>query len=55
MSWQDIQIAHDANGAGVVRLFGGEKRVALKRGGTRVALSLADKIDYTVAFAVLGN
>lgn len=55
VSWQDIQIDHDANGAPIVRLLGGAKRVAHERGGTRVALSLADEMEYVVAFAVLAE
>ena len=55
VSWQDIQIEHDTNGAPVVRLSGGAKRVALERGGERVELSLADEMDYVVAFAVLAK
>jgi holo-[acyl-carrier protein] synthase len=53
VSWQDIQIEHDANGAPLVCLSGGAAEVAAARGGTRVALSLADETDYVVAFAVL--
>jgi holo-[acyl-carrier protein] synthase len=53
VSWQDIQIYHDAHGAPLVRLTGGARQVALERGGSRVELSLADELDYVVAFAVL--
>ena len=53
VSWQDIQIEHDANGAPLVRLSGGASRVASERGANRVELSLADELDYVVAFAVL--
>jgi holo-[acyl-carrier protein] synthase len=53
VSWQDIQIEHDANGAPCVRLSGGAAEAAAGRGGNRVALSLADEIEYVVAFAVL--
>lgn len=53
VSWQDICIEHDVNGAPIVVLSGGALMVAQKRGGTRVALSLADEIDCVVAFAVL--
>jgi holo-[acyl-carrier protein] synthase len=53
VSWQDIQIEHDTNGAPLVRLSGGAQSVALERGGVRVVLSLADEMDYVVAFAVL--
>ena len=55
VSWQDIQIEHDANGAPTVRLSGGASQVATERGGARVELSLADELEYVVAFAVLAN
>lgn len=55
VSWQDIQIGHDANGAPIVQLSGGARRVAMERGGQRVELSLADEMDYVVAFAVLAK
>lgn len=55
VSWQDIQVEHDANGAPLVRLGGGARRVAAERGGQRVELSLADEVDYVVAFAVLAK
>jgi holo-[acyl-carrier protein] synthase len=53
VSWQDIQVVHDSSGAPAVRLSGGAHRVAMERGGQRVEISLADEIDYVVAFAVL--
>jgi len=53
VSWQDIQIEHDANGAPQVRLSGGAAQAAAARGGSRIELSLADEIEYVVAFAVL--
>jgi len=53
VSWQDIQIEHDESGAPRVQLFGGARQVALDRGGLRVELSLADELEYVVAFAVL--
>ena len=49
VSWQDIAISHDSHGAPQVTLTGGALRVA----GSRVELSLADEMDYVVAFAVL--
>lgn len=55
VSWQDIQIEHDAHGAPRVRLLGGAQRVAGDRGGVRVELSVADEIEYVVAFAVLAK
>lgn len=53
VSWQDILIGHDANGAPTVTLSGGALRRAGELGGNRVALSLADETDCVVAFAVL--
>lgn len=53
VSWQDISIGHDANGAPIVTLSGGALQVASDRGGTRVELSLADELEYVVAFAIL--
>lgn len=53
VSWQDIRISHDDNGAPLVELSGGAASVARQMGGSRVALSLADEEDYVVAFAVL--
>ncbi|MEP5567885.1 MAG: holo-ACP synthase [Halioglobus sp.] len=53
VSWQDIEISHDEYGAPQVELSGGALRVAQEKGGTRVALSLADEVGCVVAFAVL--
>jgi holo-[acyl-carrier protein] synthase len=53
VSWQDIQISHDDMGAPLVHLSGGALEVAGRRGGSAVLLSLADEMDYVVAFAVL--
>jgi holo-[acyl-carrier protein] synthase len=53
VSWQDITITHDERGAPLVCLSGGALQVARDRGGNRVELSLADEVEYVVAFAVL--
>lgn len=53
VSWQDILVDHDASGAPRVVLSGGALAAARARGGNRVELSLADEVDYIVAFAVL--
>jgi holo-[acyl-carrier protein] synthase len=53
VSWQDIRITHDDNGAPHVELSGGALRVAGQRGGSRVVLSLADEVNCVIAFAVL--
>lgn len=55
VSWQDMTIEHDENGAPLVKLDGGALRVAQARGGSRVELSLADELDYVVAFAILAR
>ena len=53
VSWQNIQLEHNADGAPLVKLSGGAQRVATERGATRVEISLSDEADYVVAFAVL--
>jgi len=53
VSWQDMQLEHDGNGAPRMVLSGGASRVAADRGASRVEISLADEADYVVAFAVL--
>ncbi|RLQ21503.1 holo-ACP synthase [Seongchinamella sediminis] len=53
VSWQDIRISHDEHGAPLVSLSGGALSVAREKGGSRVALSLADEVDCVIAFAVL--
>ncbi|WP_116365153.1 holo-ACP synthase [Parahaliea mediterranea] len=53
VSWQDMLVHHDANGAPLVTLSGGAERAAAARGGSRVLLSIADEQHYVVAFAVL--
>jgi holo-[acyl-carrier protein] synthase len=53
ISWQDIRIVHDANGAPGVELRGGALRAAGARGGQRVLVSLADEEGCIIAFAAL--
>jgi holo-[acyl-carrier protein] synthase len=55
VSWQDIQIDHDDNGAPLVSLSGGARDVATTRGASAVLLSLADEQEYVVAFAALSS
>jgi holo-[acyl-carrier protein] synthase len=55
VSWQDIQIEHNGDGAPLVRLSGGALETAQRRGAGRVELSLADESEYVVAFAVLAE
>lgn len=53
VSWQDIEVRHDAHGAPLVHLSGGAAEVVKRRGGTAVLLSLADEQAYVLAFAAL--
>ena len=53
VSWQDITITHDDNGAPLVALGGGAMKAAVQRGGSNMLLSLADEQEYVVAFAAL--
>lgn len=53
VSWQDIQLFHNDNGAPQIQLSGGAHKVAAQRGGARVEISLSDEVQYVVAFAVL--
>ncbi|MDP4651667.1 MAG: holo-ACP synthase [Haliea sp.] len=53
VSWQDIEVRHDPQGAPLVSLTGGAADVVHRRGGSGVLLSLADEQAYVVAFAVL--
>ncbi len=55
VSWQDIQIEHDDNGGPLAVLSGGAHQVAESHDCSAIALSLADEIDYVVAFAVISN
>lgn len=48
-----IAIGHDSPGAASVALSSGTLLVASGRGGTRVVPSLANKVGFVVAFAVL--
>lgn len=53
VSWQDMEIGHDDAGAPQVTLRGGAAEVAAALGARGVALSIADELDYVVAFAML--
>jgi holo-[acyl-carrier protein] synthase len=55
VSWQDIQIEHNDNGAPLVVMSGGALRAAKERGGSRVEISISDEAEYVVAFAVLAK
>lgn len=53
VSWQDIEIRHDPQGAPLVHLSGGALQAARSRGGRRALITIADEQAYVVAFAAL--
>ena len=53
VSWQDILIHHDNNGAPLVTLSGGAREVAQRLGSETVLISLSDEDAYVVDFAAL--
>ncbi len=53
VSWQDILVHHDNNGAPLVTLSGGAREVAQRLGSETVLLSLSDEDAYVIAFAAL--
>ncbi|MEP1470261.1 MAG: holo-ACP synthase [Halieaceae bacterium] len=53
VSWQDIRVHHDDNGAPLVELNGGALEACMRRGGDSIALSISDEAEYVLAFAVL--
>ncbi|QIB51119.1 holo-ACP synthase [Pseudomonas sp. OIL-1] len=52
MSWQDMQIDNDANGAPQVLLSGVAAQWLEQRGGGRMLLSLSDEREQALAFAI---
>lgn len=53
LSWQDIEVLNNEQGAPEVRLLGAGLTLARERGGGRVMLSISDERAYAVAFAAL--
>lgn len=53
LSWQDMEVQNDADGAPVVHLTHRARALAQRRGASRVLLTLSDERAYAVAFAVL--
>jgi len=53
VSFQDIVITNNAQGAPEVDLSGGAADVLAARGGTQILLSLSDERDYALAYAVM--
>ncbi len=53
LSWQDMELQRDSQGAPVVQLTHRARALAESRGGSRVLLTLSDERAYAVAFAVM--
>jgi holo-[acyl-carrier protein] synthase len=53
LSWQDLELLRDADGAPLVQLSHRAGALAARRGGARVLVSLSDERAYAVAFAIL--
>lgn len=53
VSFQDINVIKDNKGAPAISLSGGAEVVMRKRGGSQVLLSLADEVQYALAYAIL--
>ena len=55
ISWQDMSVSNDENGAPVLTFSGMAKKRMEELGATCVAISLSDEVDYAVAFVVLSS
>ena len=53
VSFQDITVIKDNKGAPAISLSGGAELVMLGRGASQVLLSLADEVQYAIAYAIL--
>ena len=53
VSFQDIEITHDDKGAPLVILSGGAKAVMFDKSASNVFISIADEINYAIAYAVI--
>lgn len=53
VSFQDIEVTNNSNGAPQVKLTGGAEKALAELGATKVLLSLSDEKEYALAFAVL--
>ncbi|MCB1668668.1 MAG: holo-ACP synthase [Pseudomonadales bacterium] len=53
VSWQDMEITNNGNGAPLLNLSGAAARRLSDLGGSQALISLSDEKDYVVAFVVL--
>lgn len=52
VSWQHLEVGHDANGRPLLRAFGGALAAAQRQGITRWHLSYSDERGYVSAFVI---
>jgi len=53
VSWQDLEISNDQNGAPVLTFTGSAQEQMVSMGASQISISLSDEQDYAVAFVVL--
>lgn len=53
VSWQDMEVSNDVNGAPVLTFSGSAQVLMSSIGASQVSISLSDEQDYAVAFVVL--
>jgi len=53
ISWQDMEISNDQNGAPILTFTGSAKEQMSSMGASQISISLSDEQDYAVAFVVL--
>lgn len=55
VSWQDMSISNDLNGAPIITLGGAAQRRMEEVKARQISISLSDEVDYAVAFVVLSR
>ncbi|MDX2464498.1 MAG: holo-ACP synthase [Porticoccus sp.] len=55
ISWQDMEISNNSNGAPILLLTGAAKERMELIGAHQISISLSDELDYAVAFVVLSS
>lgn len=55
VSWQDLLISNDEQGAPLLTLYGAAQVLSEQRGTSKVLLSLSDEREHALAFVVLST
>lgn len=53
VSFQDIEVSNNSNGAPQVKLTGGAEKALAEMGATKVLVSLSDEKNYAIAYALI--